>query len=325
MGNTCIKKPEESCFQAENNYFDIVLYHYDLEYTKDLYNQISMNSEEKLYSLTYSKFLETQFKESTDPLCIQDKDLMDLELMRLYMLSYVFYRIHKYHEIHKFPTKQMEYFFMSAIKQCLTNQKYQEQIIKYQTILAFLYNFSKGLIDKEAEYLDEFPTCMAIIEKVLFLKNEPFYLSEEFNPSSMQEKAIKMAIFKFKSSLKSQWIKESLKKLFFSICVGEENIEFANEILENIKIFISFKKIGLNGMVGFDFIVISIENIVLDCGYVGKNVSFENVIIARTFVLIWHEAAHLLVRKLKNNYLSTTPRGLSNEKWEYYETGYRLE
>ena len=43
------------------------------------------------------------------------------------------------------------------------------------------------------------------------------------------------------------------------------------------------------------------------------------------FVCLWHEASHYLLRTLRNDYLSSTPRGDEDGKYGNLESGYRLE
>ena len=303
------------------------LFHYKIEDSNELYEKIKKVPERKLIKFLHEHIINSKLKVSEDILRINDQNVFDIKTIECYSLAFIFYRMHMYHKCHENKTvKNLEFEFCQFIQSTIANEEVRKDEKKFKIAVAFLLNYSRGLIDPDAEYLDNFARDSLLMEKTLLDKKETPFKFELFEVENEIDAGIKLGINKFFSSLSSETVKSSLKAFLSSIGILEgKNPEDLIVILKNIEILILKKQIGINGMVGFDFIVISAENLRKDCGYINKKQDLKGIVATRTFLLIWHEVGHYLLRKLTGNVLSVTPRGKGDEPWTKYEAGDRME
>jgi len=258
---------------------------------------------------------------------VDDQNINENQDLVIFVLSFVFFRIQKYSVIPKEPKEKywkLEYNFILNIYEGLTDNIIMTNPIKLKVFLSCLLNYSRGLLDKGAEYMVDFATDITKLLQGLTSSKEYLKDIDTFNLTNEYEKSVLLGIEKFKKSLNSQWAKDGLKNYLSSVNL-ENSSEEAIKLLKSMPIYLTSSELGIMGFVSFGFIVISVANI-KKAGVnisIGKNLT--DFYFARTFMLTWHEAAHYLVRKMQKNYLSVTRRAKVEEKWATYEAGYRLE
>ena len=310
-----------------DSYYKYVNTHFELKDTQKLYESLlKAKSKPQIIEFLEKNIIKTKLKASNDKLLLNAEDSSDLKAVRLHCLAFVFYRMHMYSKT-PFPhhVTDLEQTFLSYIQELVGNENYEKDVIKYKILLAFLLNHSRGLIDKEAQYLEFFAAAFHKIKTGLLFAKDSLRKLEMFQPKNGIEIAVKEGISKFQNSLNSALVKSCLLEFLSSIEIPKENLDLSIKIIKNVEIFICENELGINGMVGFEFIIISIGNIMKDCGYLGKYLSLNDVIMARVFNCMWHETGHYLLRKLMENNLAVIPRGKEDKPWKEYEAGYRLE
>lgn len=319
----CFSSEKVFAFQSDHSFYSLSESHWDLKATTDFCKFLKTQKRQNI-SHVFEYF--QKFRSSVT--IITDSPLIFFLIgksrkeITLDCLSFILFRLSQFQNVHEGYCKEntpdiMIMSWMLRIMTLLEKENDQNET-KYYAALSFLFNYSRALIDPQAQHLSRFFDISNDFLKNLYDPTTIFDKAEKFDYVQTKTQFIKDAISLFKNCLNSNWAKSAIEKWLASLHLLADIEELCLH-LKSVPIYISSKSIGVTGFISFGFIGLSPEEIKKGCSKINNN-SF----IIRAFIAIWHEVGHYLMRYLTNNFFSQTPRGDENQVCKY-EAGYKLE